>query len=219
MFSVYAAASAFTTECAGPKSIFNRLLWLASIKRRKKAISHHCNNYFHFCILLSYSHSCADYFYIIQNLIFDIWEVISPRWWHRLFPASVPLIRSTTNNSSRVRHHWEDPRTWVWGWSTPAPQGPRQVCIRRVREVATCRFHCPSPSIMQRGPPEPSVPQWENRTQGGQPTISPTRIVSCVWEPLLWSCITGFAGQPVGFNHWKSIWQNSTTTHDKNSTN
>lgn len=61
----------------------------------------------------------------------------------------------------------------------------RQGYIRRAREVATCQLHYPSPSIMQRGPPEPPFPPVEKETQVEQSAPPPTSIVSCVWKPLL----------------------------------
>lgn len=37
--------------------------------------------------------------------------VMRPRWWHRLFPASLPFTREQLTNW-RARRHWENPRTW-----------------------------------------------------------------------------------------------------------
>lgn len=44
--------------------------------------------------------------------------VMSPTWQHRLFLTSFPLTRRKTNSYSLTRHHWENSRTWMWGWST-----------------------------------------------------------------------------------------------------
>ena len=76
----------------------------------------------------------------------------SPTWQHRSFLTSLPITR-TINIYSWTRHHWENPRTQGWGWSTPpAPQRLKTDYVRRVREVATQWPHPPPPGQHDTAP-------------------------------------------------------------------
>ena len=84
----------------------------------------------------------------------------SSRWQHRSFLTLFSLTRRTNNYSQR-RHHWENPRTFGWGWRTPCTIETKTGGIRRVRGAATCSPHCPSPRpAWHRGEisPKPLVP-------------------------------------------------------------
>ena len=86
--------------------------------------------------------------------------MISLRWWHRSFLTSFPLTR-TAIISSRTKHHWENPRTWEWAWSTPQDHIDQ---IRRVSKVPT--FHhivSPSGSV---APPRELSPETQIAQEG-----------------------------------------------------
>lgn len=42
---------------------------------------------------------------------------LTSRWQHRSFLTLLPITR-TTNKYLWIRHHWENPTTCGWGWST-----------------------------------------------------------------------------------------------------
>lgn len=125
------------------------------------------------------------------------------RWQYMSFLALLSLTKTNqpTKNYSRTQHHGENPRTQGEAEVTPMHCSDQEE--RKVREVATCWWHCPFPRPAQshtRGSSEKKEPMWKGIT-------SPCSIVGHFVEvPNLISTL-GIIGESSGFNHWESMMQ------------
>ena len=64
----------------------------------------------------------------------------------KVIPDLAPLTRRTTIHGCQ----WENPRMQEGGWSTPAPQTPRQSASQRKEEWLAAHWaHCTSPRVAQ----------------------------------------------------------------------
>jgi len=134
------------------------------------------------------------------------YRVTSLRWWHRLFLTLLPLTKRT-NNYSRKRHHWENPRTQKWGWSTFLHH--RDLDRRVISSYTLTTLPLTQASIAPHGQvsPEPLVsPMVKENLGGGRAgeTASPSSVSHIAGAPTLWSHTMGTAGAYVLFNHCES---------------
>lgn len=93
---------------------------------------------------------------------------MSPRFQHRLFLTSLPLI-GTTNKDSRTRRHGENPRTQGWGWSTPPlypmPQRPGHTELEGKKSSYTLNALL----LCQARPHEDASPELPDLPVGREP--------------------------------------------------
>ena len=83
-----------------------------------------------------------------------------------------------------MRQHWENARTWGWGWSTPCITQMETDDVRRVRRRAAHWPHGPSPRLApERGlePPDPTVEKVE-----GAQNIQLPQYVGCFLRAPTW---------------------------------
>lgn len=63
--------------------------------------------------------------------------MLSPRWWHRLFPTSLSLTR-TANNYSKISLSLRESYNIDWGWNTHfCTTDTKTDCIGRVIKLPT----------------------------------------------------------------------------------
>lgn len=87
------------------------------------------------------------------------------------------FTRETTNNYSRTKDHWENPRTWGESEASHCNTETKTICIRKVRGAAAHWLHCPFPRPVQHyrqmSPLSLQLFWWEYRTRGVEKTSIP----------------------------------------------